>query len=219
MFTGIITHRGTISRMVRKGDNARLVIDAPSDFMALVGRGDSIACSGICLTAVDLTAKSFGVDVSLETLRRTTLGERKTGDLLNLEGSLRLGDKLGGHLVMGHVDGIGTLVTRVTHGESVMMRFSLPIELAPLVAHKGCVAVDGISLTPTDVTRETFDVWVIPETLRRTSLGDIAVGGKVNLEADLLSRYVARQLGFGQTAITEASLLAAGWGVEGSTGA
>lgn len=219
MFTGIITHRGTITRLDRRGDNARLVIGAPGDFMALVSRGDSIACSGVCLTAVELTPESFGVDVSLETLRRSTLGERKTGDLLNLEGSLRLGDKLGGHLVMGHVDGLGTLVTRVTHGESVMMRFSLPSDLAPLVAHKGSVAVDGISLTPTDVTSDSFDVWVIPETLRRTSLGTLAVGGKVNLEADVLARYVARQLGFAESGVTEASLLAAGWGSGEPTGA
>lgn len=212
MFTGIIQHRGRIERLESRGANARLVLSVPAEFMRGVEPGDSIACDGICLTALLPTATGFAADVSLETLRRTTLGQRRAGDQMNLEQSLRLGDKLGGHLVTGHVDAVGRLLQRTSHGESVQMRFALPPDLAPLIAHKGSVAVDGISLTPTDVTREHFDVWLIRETLSRTSLGGLQPGGLVNLEADLLSRYVARQLALSGSGLSAAGLEAAGWG-------
>lgn len=194
MFTGIITHCGTLTFRDDREGNARFVIATPPDFLEGAGPGDSIACDGVCLTAVELTPTSFAVDVSPETLRLTTLGARAIGARLNLERSLRLGDSLGGHLVLGHVDGMGAISSIEPHGESVRYVLELPAPLAPLVASKGCLAVDGISLTPTDVTATTCDLWIIPETLRRTTLGEKQGGDPVNLEVDLLSRYVARQL-------------------------
>ena len=196
MFTGIITHQGTIGAIMPKGPGSTIRIDVPEGFMDGVDRGDSIAVSGVCLTAVDLLPNAFTVDVSLETLRRSTLGDRTTGARVNLERSLRLGDKMGGHLVMGHVDGVGHIDSIDPQGESSRYRFRMPAELAKYIAHKGSVAIDGISLTPTDATNETFDVWLIPETLRVTTLGEMGPGDAVNLEIDVLSRYVARQLGF-----------------------
>ncbi|HYE77785.1 MAG TPA: riboflavin synthase [bacterium] len=211
MFTGIITHLGTIAAIEPRGENKRLRIAVPPDFMLGVAQGDSIAVSGICLTALGLTADSFAADVSLETLRRTTLSDRQAGDPLNLERSLRLGDKLGGHLVMGHVDAVGRIAGIEPHGDAVRYRIAVPPELAPLIAHKGSVAVDGISLTPVAADRSGFEVWIIPETLRRTTLGQRRVGEGVNLEVDILSRYVARQLAARAEGLTVEGLRAKGF--------
>lgn len=157
--------------------------------------GDSIACSGTCLTVVEKGTDWFAVDVSAETLRCTTLGSWKQGTKINLEQALKLGEALGGHLVSGHVDGTGILKTRSPEGESITMEFEVPAPLAPYMAAKGSVAVDGISLTINRVA--DFRIWVniIPHTLEATTLGQLDVGGSVNLEIDLIARYVARLMG------------------------
>jgi len=156
--------------------------------------GDSIAVSGPCLTVVALAADTFDVDVSIETLARTTLGERKAGDAVNLEKALRLSDRLGGHLVSGHVDGVGVVAERETLADYVRFALEAPPELARYIAMKGSITVDGVSLTVNAVAGRRFDILTIPHTLSRTTLGGLASGARVNLEVDLLARYLERLL-------------------------
>ena len=177
-----------------RGPGARLVIRATlaGEPLAL---GESISIDGACLSVVESLAGAFAVDATAETLARTTLGTLPLGRSVNLERALQVGDRLGGHMVTGHVDGVGSLVGRKTVGEAVAMTFSVPAELARFVAEKGSIAVAGVSLTVNAVRADAFEVMLIPITLRATTLGDLAPGEQVNLEVDLVARYVARWVG------------------------
>ncbi|MDP6473708.1 MAG: riboflavin synthase [Alphaproteobacteria bacterium] len=193
MFTGIISDIGRLRDISDAGDGRgrRLVIETGYD-TATLAIGASVACGGPCLTVVETGPGWFAVDVSAETLARTTVGDWRVGGRINLERSLCLGDELGGHLVSGHVDGVGELLKRQKDGESERMTFAAPGELMRFIAVKGSIAVDGISLTVNEVGAGDFGVNIIPHTLAATTLGEIAPGATVNLEIDLVARYVAR---------------------------
>ena len=193
MFTGIITDVGAIRQVEKRGDT-HIVIATHYDAGA-IDIGASIACSGVCLTVVDKGTSSdrwFAVTASGETLAKTTLGRWKPGDPVNLERPLRLGDELGGHIVAGHVDGVADIVEIRSEGESSRMIFEAPGELARFIAPKGSVCLDGVSLTVNEVIGTRFGVNIIPHTLKVTTFGHAKQGGRVNLEVDLLARYVAR---------------------------
>jgi riboflavin synthase len=195
MFTGIVTDIGEITA-VKPGGQAgdrRFVIRTKHD-MKPVAIGASIACSGCCLTVIEKGADWFAVEASGETLDKTHLGDWKEGSRINLEMSLKLGDELGGHLVYGHVDGVGKVAAMTPEGGSVRFTFEVPAELAPFIASKGSVAVDGISLTVNEVRGNRFGVNVISHTQAVTTLGQAKVGQRVNLEVDMLARYVQRLL-------------------------
>jgi riboflavin synthase len=198
MFTGIVTALGTVRAVTPRADGAdmRIEISVPWPDAATIPLGASIACSGCCLTVVAVGPEAFSADVSAETLARTTLGQWRPGTRVNLERSLRIGDELGGHIVSGHVDGIGeALEAHPEHG-SVRWRFRIPAALARLVAVKGSIAVDGVSLTVNEVgpagNGARFGVNIIPHTASVTRFGALAPGDAVNLEIDMLARYVAR---------------------------
>ena len=190
MFTGLISDVGVVREVDRSGDT-RFTIGTGYDLNA-VEIGASVAHSGACLTVVEKGADWFAVDVSQETLDCTTLGDWEPGRCINLEKSLRLGAELGGHLVQGHVDGVAVVTARRPDGDSLRFSFEAPVELARFVARKGSVALDGISLTVNEVEGKSFGVNIIPHTAAQTTLGSTQVGDKVNLEVDLLARYVAR---------------------------
>ena len=197
MFTGIVTALGTVREVqpIGGGHDHRLVIATAPDFLtapAPVVLGASIACSGVCLTAVELGGDWFAVEASAETLSKTTLGGWKTGTRVNLERPLRVGDELGGHLVAGHVDGTGEVLSATPENGSVRWRFRVPAEIAPYIAPKGSVAIDGVSLTVNEVDRETFGVNIIPHTAMVTTFGTLQPGARVNIEIDTMARYVAR---------------------------
>lgn len=193
MFTGIVTDLGRVKR-VRRGDLVDLTIATAFD-TAAISLGASIACSGVCLTVVGIGAGEFTVQASAETLACTTVGEWQEGTGINLERSLRIGDELGGHLVAGHVDGVGRIAERRPEAESVRFVIDVPEELARFFATKGSVAVDGVSLTVNEILPSGFGVNIIPHTLACTSFGVARPGQRVNLEIDLIARYVARLLG------------------------
>lgn len=196
MFTGIVTDLGTVREVqpIGGGHDHRLIIGTSPRFLAAppVAIGASICCSGVCLTAVHLGGDFFAVEASAETLSRTTLGGWKPGTRVNLERSLRIGDELGGHLVAGHVDGTGEVISATPENGSVRWRFRAPDALAPFIAPKGSIAVDGVSLTVNEVDRETFGVNIIPHTATVTTFGTLQPGARVNLEIDMMARYVAR---------------------------
>ncbi len=195
MFTGIVTDIGEIVSVDpggKEGDR-RFVIATKHD-MAPIAIGASIACSGCCLTVIEKEAGRFAVEVSAESLAKTHLGDWQVGSRLNLELSLKLGDELGGHLVYGHVDGVGRIAAMTPEGGSVRFVFEAPPELARFVAAKGSIAIDGISLTVNEVEGNRFGVNVISHTQAVTTLGQARVGQRVNLEVDMLARYVARLL-------------------------
>jgi riboflavin synthase len=198
MFTGIITGLGTLREVqpIGQGHDMRLVIGVAPEFLVSAALGCSIACSGICLTAVELNGDSFAVDASAETLARTTMGTWRAGGRVNLERSLRLGDELGGHLVSGHVDGVGTVLSATPENASVRWRFGVPPEIARYIAVKGSVAIDGVSLTVNEVDAAGFGVNIIPHTAAVTSFGTLQPGDAVNIEIDTLARYVARLMEF-----------------------
>lgn len=190
MFTGLITDIGEVRTVERPGDT-RFTIGTHYDLSA-VEIGASIAHSGACLTVVEKGTDWFAVEVSQETLDCTTLGGWMPGRKINLEQSLRLGAELGGHLVQGHVDGVALVTARHPEGDSLRFSFEAPSELARFIARKGSVALDGISLTVNEVEGCTFGVNIISHTAEHTTLGTAEIGDKVNLEVDLLARYVAR---------------------------
>jgi len=194
MFTGIVSALGSVRSITPLGGGAdmRLVIAAPWPDTGSIAIGASIACSGCCLTAVEVGNDWFAVDASAETLSRTTLGHWQTGGKVNLERSLRVGDELGGHLVSGHVDAVGEALSAAPEHGSTRWTFRVPPALSRFIAVKGSIAVDGVSLTVNEVTDDTFGVNIIPHTAAVTGFGSLAPGGAVNIEIDMLARYVAR---------------------------
>lgn len=192
MFTGLIRHLGTLESRASRSGGVRLRITAPADLLGRAELGASIAVNGACLTSVAVDARAWEADLSEETLARTTLGRLPLGATLHLEPALRVGDPLDGHLVSGHVDGVGHLVARPR--DEGIWRFAMPAELAPMTAAKGSIAVDGISLTVVDCGTDWFTVALIPETVARTALKGLRPGDSVNLEADPIGRFVARAL-------------------------
>jgi riboflavin synthase len=191
MFTGLVECTGRVTRRISRGPSERLVIEAPLTALVL---GESIAVNGACLTVIAFHGGSFEADVSAETLEKTTLGELTVGSEVNLERSLKVGDRLGGHLVAGHVDGVARLVEITPSGDARRLSFEAPELLAPFIASKGSVAIDGVSLTVNDVSGRRFGVMLIPHTLAVTNLKHLRPGSRINLEVDLVARYVVRYL-------------------------
>jgi riboflavin synthase len=194
MFTGIVTALGTVREIVPigAGRDMRLVITTPWPDTALIELGASIACSGCCLTAVEVGPDWFAVEVSAETLANTKLGRWVVGTRVNLERSLKLGDEMGGHIVSGHVDGQAETISATPENGSTRWRFRVPPELARFIARKGSVAIDGVSLTVNDAGPDSFGVNIIPHTSTVTGFGTLQPGDTVNIEIDMLARYVAR---------------------------
>jgi len=193
MFTGIIEELGRVRSVERRGDGARLLIEART-VMEGTQEGDSIAVNGVCLTAVSIEPDGFSADISAETLARTTFGRMHPGRRVNLEKALALGDRLGGHLVSGHVDGIGTVSARRTAARSIEFRIAAPPALAKYIAHKGALCLDGVSLTVNRVEAAEFEVNIVPHTLQATTLNALVPGSDVNIEVDILARYLERLL-------------------------
>ncbi len=192
MFTGIIKAKGTISAMQKRGGDVRLSVRSDGLPWADYEIGESIAVNGVCLTAVELHEDGFDTDVSVETLDVTGLGKLDVGSSVNLEPSLSLGDRLGGHLVSGHVDCTGTVISRTADARSIRFVIEIPEAYARYVAKKGSVSVDGVSLTVNEVSGNTFDMNIIPHTAEVTLFGEYAPGSVVNIEVDLLARYLER---------------------------
>lgn len=196
MFTGIVQDVGRVLAREPRGGDARLRIGVSRLSLASTRAGDSIAVNGVCLTVLELepagSGAGFSADVSNETLRLTTLGTLKVGEAVNLEPALRAGDPLGGHLVSGHVDGLAEVRTLERDARSLRVRFACPTDLVRFVARKGSVAIDGVSLTVNDVSDTDFSVNLIPHTQQVTTFATLAIGQKVNLEVDVIARYVER---------------------------
>ena len=194
MFTGIIESIGTIAAITPKGGDVRLYVKTGKLDLADVKLGDSIAVNGICLTAVELPGDGFWADVSRETLARTAFAQLKIGSRVNLEKALTPTTRLGGHLVSGHVDGVGEIVKREENARAIQFTVRAPRELAKYIALKGSICVDGVSLTVNGVDRAGFEVTLVPHTLAHTAFARTAQGDAVNLEVDLLARHVERLL-------------------------
>lgn len=194
MFTGIITDVGTVTRVDDTRGDKRFEITTNWD-MTDVPMGASIACSGCCLTVIAKTKNSFSVDVSAESLSKTNLGSWVEGTKINLESSLKFGDELGGHLVSGHVDGLATLLSMTPDGDSFRLKIRAPQDLKQFIAPKGSIALNGISLTVNEVEDDVFGINIIPHTWDVTTMGQSKAGDAINMEIDMLARYVARILG------------------------
>lgn len=191
MFTGLIEGTGKLKTLEPRGKDMRLSIQASFDLEGFQ-TGESVAVDGVCLTAVSWQARAFTVDVSQETLSRSTLGQRSAGDEVNLERALRLGDRLGGHLVNGHVDGKARVMARKQRGDSLVFVFEVVAELGRYIIEKGSVAVNGVSLTVNRCDEKSFDVNIVPHTARWTTIGTWRVGDEVNIEVDIIGKYVER---------------------------
>ena len=191
MFTGIVTDIGKIVSVTPRNDVRRLTIATAYD-TSTIELGASIACSGVCLTVVSMQPGSFDVEAAPETLAITTVQDWQAGRRINLERSLKIGDELGGHIVQGHVDGIAEVIAREDLGETTRYTFEIPMALAPFVAMKGGVALDGTSLTVNEVDGARFTCLLIPHTLSHTTWGDVVAGSRVNIEVDMMARYAAR---------------------------
>jgi len=191
MFTGLVEEVGTVVGLESLGDSVRLTVRGPV-VTADAGYGDSIAVNGCCLTVTELAPEQFSADVMAESLERTSLGDLVAGSVVNLERAVAAGARLGGHIVQGHVDGTGTLLDRTPSAHWEILRFTLPAELARYLVEKGSITVDGVSLTVVDVTDESFSVSLIPTTLADTTLGTRKPGDRVNLEVDIIAKYVER---------------------------
>lgn len=199
MFTGIIIATGRILSIEEKGGDLELGIDAAALESARLGIGDSVSVQGVCLTVTELEGTAFYADVSRETMAKTTLGSLGRGARVNLEPSLRAGDALGGHMVSGHVDAVGKLTTASQDGRSWRLEFELPTALMRFVAPKGSICIDGVSLTVNQVGDRLFDVNIIPHTSEATTLGELVPGAGVNIEIDVIARYLDRLAGFGKS--------------------
>ena len=195
MFTGIIEAVGSISALEPRGGDMRLRVNAGGLDLSAASIGDSIAVNGCCLTAVELAADGFAADVSRESLGLTTLGKLERGSRVNLERALTLSKPLGGHLVTGHVDGMGEVESRADDGRSVRFRIRVPAALSRYLARKGSICVDGVSLTVNEVDGAVFGVNIVPHTLEATVFGGYRAGSRVNLEVDIVARYVERLVG------------------------
>lgn len=192
MFTGIITDIGKVNSVIKEGDSC-FIFETAFDTND-VDLGASICCSGVCLTVTAKAQGQFSVTVSEETLSKSVLGRWKEGTPVNLERALKMGDELGGHIVSGHVDGVGKLESMTTEGDSSRLVFNAPSDISKFIASKGSVTIEGVSLTVNEVEGDRFGVNIIPHTQQQTTLGTLSVGSQVNLEIDMLARYVARLL-------------------------
>lgn len=208
MFTGLVEAMGTLVRRSMRGREAELVIESPFPDLVL---GESIAVDGVCLTVTSFEGGTFHLDASSETLEKTTLGKLAPKQRVNLERALPVGGRLGGHIVSGHVDGVGTIAEQKPSGGALEVTFRAPAELMRFIAEKGSICVSGVSLTVNHVKNDTFDVMLIPHTREKTSLDGLTVGAPVNLEVDLLARYVARLVEAGGQPGLEQKLRAAGY--------
>ena len=206
MFTGIITELGSVTAWEPTKDAARITVRAPLA-AADASHGDSISVSGVCLTVVDQGADWFTADVMAETIAMSTLGGSAPGRAVNLELAAQVGDRLGGHIVQGHIDGTSEVLSLTDGSAWRVVRFSLDPEVAALVARKGSIAIDGVSLTVSAVGDDWFEVSLIPETLAATTLGALGVGDRVNIETDILARHVERMLSLNARATSEGSSL------------
>ncbi len=218
MFTGLVSDMAVVDRIAPRQGGARLTLRPRALAVDELALGESVACCGACLTVVERGGGLVSFDVIPETLARTTLGGWKRGTAVNLERALALGDRLGGHLVQGHVDAVGEVLARAAEGEGARLTVSLPASIAPLVAEKGSIAVDGVSLTVAAVSRDSFEVALIPETLARTTLGEARPGTRLNLEADLIARHLARlhELGAAAGGLSSDGLTRWGYGAGGT---
>jgi len=198
MFTGIVAATGNLQSIESHDGDLRIRFDVPPELMAGSNIGDSISVSGVCLTMLEPDATGFSADVSVETLDKTSLGNRKVGDRVNLELAMRVSDRLGGHLVSGHVDGLAKLISRTEDARSERFLFETDHELARYIAPKGSVCLDGVSLTVNEVDDNRFSICIIPHTLIVTTLGDLVIGKSVNLEVDLIARYLDRLNQYGR---------------------
>jgi riboflavin synthase len=194
MFTGIIQAVGTVLSLDSTGTDRRIGVSLGALDQSDLATGHSIAVSGVCLTATSISDGSFSADVSTETLSRTILGDLVVGANVNLEKSLTLATPLGGHLVSGHVDGTGSVVGQREEGQSVRLEIKAPASLTRYIAEKGSICVDGVSLTVNEVLGDTFGVNIVPHTLRATTIGEYQIGRRVNLEVDIIARYLERLL-------------------------
>lgn len=192
MFTGIIEAKGTIKSLVNHGDDIRLTVETGKLDMSDVALGDSIATNGVCLTVVDFGEHFYSVDVSSETIKYTGFAEYSNGSSVNLEKAMRADTRFGGHIVSGHVDGVGEVVSVTDHQRYVEIWVKAPDDLAKYIAHKGSITVDGVSLTVNEVKGASFMLWLIPHTLQETVIGGYSKGTKVNLEVDVIARYLER---------------------------
>ena len=200
MFTGIVQSVGEVRAITPRGGDVELLFAVGALSLEGVAIGDSISVSGCCLTVTRLTSDAFAADASLETLQVTTLGRWRPGQRVNLEKALRAGDPLGGHYVTGHVDGIATVIGTAADARSLRMEFEVPPPLARYVARKGSVCIDGVSLTVNDVAQNRFGVNLIPHTLEVTTLGACQAGTQVNVEVDIIARYLERMRAVGDDA-------------------
>ena len=199
MFTGIVAATGQLLSRESYDEDLRIRFEVPPQLMAGCKVGDSISISGVCLTMLEPDETGFSADLSAETLDKTSLGNRETGDSVNLELAMRASDRLGGHMVSGHVDGLATLVSRFEDGRSERFVFETDHSLARYIASKGSVCLDGVSLTVNDVDDNRFGICIIPHTLEVTTLGSLAEGEVVNLEVDLIARYLDRLNQYGHS--------------------
>jgi riboflavin synthase len=208
MFTGIIENKGRVLRVEYRGQEERLTLEIPMDLTDLK-LGDSININGVCLTVIEKKGQAIGVDLSLETLEKTILGKLKEGDKVNLERALRLTDRLGGHIVTGHIDGIGVILEKRRERDFLGLRVRIPPSISRYVVQKGSIAIDGISLTVNQCQGEEIQITLIPHTIEKTTLIDKKVGDQVNVEADILGKYVEKMLdrGVGESKRVDLSFL------------
>jgi riboflavin synthase len=211
MFTGIIAAIGKIDAVQPKGGDLSLIVATQQLTLSDVALGDSIAINGVCLTVVNINSSDLTFDVSRESLDRTSLGNVKAGSEVNLEKALAVGERLGGHFVSGHVDGLGSVLSMKESARSVQFRFEMPADLARYVAEKGSICIDGVSLTVNNVGEQWFEVNIIPHTMQETIMKSYTVGTKVNLEVDLIARYLERLLPETNSTITRDTLVKHGF--------
>jgi len=204
MFTGLIENTGRVMHVSKTGGGIKLSLKPETDMEVQIG--GSISVNGVCLTLIE-NAKNIAFEISPETLRSTNLGELKINDKVNLERALRLSDRLGGHIVTGHVDGIGSIIDKKPEGEYTVFTFETPAEILKYIVKKGSVAVDGISLTVTELDNRSFSVAIIPHTLNVTNIGDKGIGKKVNLEVDIMGKYVEKLMNAQNSDLKLAELL------------